>query len=193
VKKRSRHPILRAVGVIVVLLLACLVFVVVRSGSSGNSTGSAGTGQGGAKGPTTAPATGPNQPVGVKNWEITVTSIERPGKDLTWSEFGNKSTAAGTWMIVVVKMRNTGTTNFGVNNPDFELRAAGGIKYNVSSDAGTSTYSEFKGGQSVGGQVPPGVEVTYHIPFDVAPDASGLQFVFKQDKNPVFTIGDATQ
>jgi len=143
--------------------------------------------------PTAPPPPGLNQIVSVKNWDLAVAALERPGKELVWSQYGNKSAAAGTWLIVVVDMKNTGNTNFGVNTGDFELNAAGGIKYSVSSDVGAYGYSEFKGGQSIGGQVPPGVNVKYYVVFDVAPDATGLTIKFKQDKQPVFTIGNAVQ
>lgn len=148
----------------------------------------------GGSGGTSVPASasGQGQTVKVKNWDVTVTGVERPGTELVWSQYNNKSTAAGTWVIVAVKMKNTGTQNFGVNNSDFEMRASGGTKYNVSSDGGSYSYSKFKNGGQIGGQVPPGVEVTYYIVFDVAPTATELQFVFKQDKNPIFTIGNAT-
>lgn len=73
----------------------------------------------------------------------------------------------------------------------FELKA-GNVTYKVSDGLGTYTYSEFKDGQRVGGQVPPGVNVTYYIAFDVAPNATDLQFTFKQDKKPVFGVGNAT-
>ena len=144
---------------------------------------------------TTVPAQGgtassQGQTVSVKNWDIKVETVERPGKDLVWSQFGNKSTAVGTWVVVVVKMKNTGNQNFGINSFDFEMRTTGGTKYNVSSDA--FSYSSYKGGQTLGGQVPPGSEATYYIAFDITPSATELQFVFKQDKNPIFSIGNAT-
>jgi ABC-type Na+ efflux pump permease subunit len=141
--------------------------------------------------PTPAPPPGLNQIVSVKNWDLAVAAVERPGKELVWSQYGNKSAAAGTWFIVALDMKNTGNTNFGVNTSDFELNAAGGIKYNVSSDLGSYGYAETKGGQRVGGQVPPGVSVRYYVIFDIAPDATGLTFKFKQDKNPIFTVGNA--
>jgi ABC-type Na+ efflux pump permease subunit len=141
--------------------------------------------------PTAVPPPGLNQIVSVKNWDLAVAAVERPGKELVWSQYGNKSAAAGTWFIVALDMKNTGNTNFGVNTSDFELNAAGGIKYNVSSDLGSYGYAETKGGQRVGGQVPPGVSVRYYVIFDIAPDATGLTFKFKQDKNPIFTVGNA--
>jgi uncharacterized membrane protein len=152
-----------------------------------------------AAAPTTAPASGPangqayglNELASVKNWDLAIQKIEKPGKDLIWSQYGNKSTAAGTWFVVVVDMKNTGNQNFGVNSSDFELRS-GNVTYKVSDDFGSYSYSDSKGGQKVGGQVPPGVSVTYYIVFDVAPNATDLQFVFKQDKKPVFTVGNAT-
>ncbi len=192
IKKRARHPFLRIIGILAVLLIACVVIVAIRSGSSASNTGTSSTAQGGSSAPAAAATLGLNQTASTKNWAVTVLSVDRPGKDLTWSQFGNKSTAAGTWVVAVVKMKNTGTTNFGVNNSDFEIRASGGTKYSVSSDGGSYSYSAFKGGQQIGGQVPPGVEVTYYIPFDLAPTTSEMQLVFKQDKNPIFSIGNAT-
>jgi len=132
-----------------------------------------------------------NELANVKNWDLAIQKVETPGKELVWSQFGNKSTAAGTWLVIVIDMKNTGNQNFGVNNSDFELRS-GNATYRVSDDMGTYAYSEFKGGHRMGGQVPPGVNVTYYIVFDVAPNATDLQFVFKQDKKPTFAVGNAT-
>ncbi len=136
---------------------------------------------------------GLNELASVKNWDLAVNNVVRPGKELVWSQYGNKSTAAGTWFVVVVDMKNTGNTNFGVNTTDLELLAANGITYKVSTDGGASyEYSGYKGAQRIGGQVPPGVNVTYHVVFDVAPNATDLKLVFKQDKNPTFAVGNAT-
>jgi hypothetical protein len=141
--------------------------------------------------PAAAKIYGLNQLVNVKNWDLAIQKVETPGKELVWSQFGNKSVAAGTWFIVVVDMKNTGNQNFGVNTSDFELKA-GNVTYKVSDDFGTFGYSELKGGQKIGGQVPPGVNVTYYIAFDIAPTATDLQLIFKQDKKPVFGVGNAT-
>lgn len=138
--------------------------------------------------PAAATNHGVNELVSVKNWDMAVNRVERPGKELVWSQFGNKSVAAGTWLVVVFDMKNTGNTNFGVNTPDFELRAAGGITYKVSTDGGAFGYGQFKGGQTIGGQVPPGVNVTYYVVFDIAPDATDLVFVFNQDTKPRFAL-----
>jgi hypothetical protein len=119
---------------------------------------------------------------------MAVNRVERPGKELVWSEFNNKSLAAGEWLVVVFDMKNTGNTNFGVNASDFTLTAPGGITYRPSSDMGAFAYSTFKRGQQIGGQVPPGVSVTYYLPFDIAPGATGLELVFGQDKKPRFTL-----
>jgi hypothetical protein len=135
---------------------------------------------------------GLNELASVKNWDLAVNNVVRPGKELVWSQYGNTSTAAGTWFVVVVDMKNTGNTNFGVNTTDLELLAANGITYKVSTDGGASyEYSGYKGAQRIGGQVPPGVNVTYHVVFDVAPNATDLKLVFKQDKNPTFAVGNA--
>lgn len=142
---------------------------------------------------TPTPLPGLNQLVAVKNWDLAVADVTRPGKELIWSQYGNKSAAAGTWLVVVLDMKNTGTQNFGVNATDFTLYGAGGVKYAVSTDMGGYGYSELKGGQRIGSQVPPRVSVRYYVIFDVAPDASGLTFRFNQDKQPTFAIGDAAR
>jgi hypothetical protein len=142
--------------------------------------------------PSAAPAaTGiyaPNTLVSVKNWDMAVNRVERPGKELVWSDFNNKSVAAGEWLIVVFDLKNTGTTNFGINLTDVQLNAPGGIIYKPSTDGGVLTYSTFKKAQMLGGQVPPGVSVQYYIVFDVAPNTIGLIFQFNQDTKPKFTL-----
>jgi hypothetical protein len=134
---------------------------------------------------------GLNELASVKNWNLAVAGVDRPGKEFVWSEFNNKSLAAGTWFIVALDMKNTGNSNFGVNTTDFELLANGGITYKISTEGGVYAYPAYKKAQNIGGQVPPGVTVRYYLIFDVAPDASDLQLVFKQDTKPTFAVGNA--
>ncbi len=130
-----------------------------------------------------------NQTVSVPNWDVTAAGVEKPGTILKWSTFNNTSTAVGTWVIVAVDMKNTGTKNFGVNDHDFQLKDSAGNTYNVSSDGGASSYSEFKGGQRLGGQVPPGTTVRYYIAFDVGANATGLTLQFLQGNKPLINLG----
>lgn len=127
------------------------------------------------------------QTASVKNWDVMLVGVERPGKDLVWSQFGNKSTAVGEWIVAQVKLKNTGKQNFGVNTFDFQLEG-GGVTYKTSSDIGALTYSTYKGGQQISGQVPPGSEATVFLPFDVTPGTTGLALVFTQDTKPRFTL-----
>lgn len=158
--------------------LVALLFVLPAL-ACGSTTGSGGK--------PTSPPLAQGDTATVKNWDVTLTGVERPGKELVWSQFNNKSTAVGEWLVVVVKMKNTGKENFGVNSFDFQLQG-GGVTYKVSTDGGAFSYSRFKGGQSLGGQVPPASEATYYIPFDVTAGATGLALVFNQDTKPKFTI-----
>jgi len=115
------------------------------------------------------------QTVSVKNWNMTVTKVEKPGITLVTSQYGSKSDAAGTWVVVTVTMKNTGNQSFGVNTSDFVLKDSAGRTYKVSDDAGaTYEYSTYKGGKQLGYDVPPTVTVTYYIVFDIAPDAKGV-------------------
>jgi hypothetical protein len=43
-----------------------------------------------------AAASGQNQVVSIKNWDVSVVGVEKPGKELIWSKVNNKSTAVGT-------------------------------------------------------------------------------------------------
>jgi hypothetical protein len=132
---------------------------------------------------------GLNQVVSVPNWNVTAVSVEKPGKVLKTSQYGNTSTAIGTWVIVGVDLRNTGTRNFGVNDPDFQIKDGAGNTYNVSDDFGASEYGTNKGGQQIGGQVPPGATVRYYIAFDVSPTATGLALQFEQGNKPLIKLG----
>lgn len=138
---------------------------------------------------TATPLAGPGQMVQTSNWTLVVSGVEKPGKTLTWSEFGNSSAAAGTWLVVAVDLKNVGNKNFGVNTFDFQLQDGKGIKYDYTTDLGGYAYSKHKGGADVGGQVPPGVAVKVYLVFDIAPDTTGLQLVFKQDKQPRINLG----
>jgi hypothetical protein len=133
--------------------------------------------------PTPLPKIG--QTVSVGNWEYTVTKVEKE-KTLTWSEFGNTSEAKGTWLIVYMTLKNIGKQNFGINTWDFELRDASDIKYDTSTDFGTTAmFLSYKKLSNLGEQYPPGVPVNTALIFDIAPDAKGLKLVLKQARTSV--------
>jgi hypothetical protein len=137
----------------------------------------------------TATAVGVGRIVHVKNWDLNVTGVDKPGQSLVWSELGNKSPATGTWIVVLLEVTNTGKQNYGVNTGDFALLDTQGDVYDPSLDVGALLYSEYRGGKKLGVQVPPGITVTYHIAFDINPSASGLVLLFKQDTQPQIALG----
>ena len=168
-------------------LLLCVVLAIGTAGSRGLTETSR---------PTPAQRGGParnglNEPVRVKHWDLVVTAVERPGQELPWSARGDKQAAGGTWFVVVLAMTNTDTHTWEVAVQDFELRDAQGHVYMVAPGTGGISYSVFKGGQRLGGRVPPGVTVRYYLPFDIDPAAADLTFVFKQDTRPQFSVGPA--
>ncbi len=179
---KKRGPV-RKVGIaIVVLLFACMVFGAMRGGGSSSASGT--TSQ-----PAQATVWPIKQAVATKDWTLQVADVKRAGQTLKWSEYGNTVSAAGTFLVVKVDMKNTGAANFGVNTWDFELRDSAGVTYKHADQLGASGYSEYAGGKRVGDQVPPGVTVAYYLIYDINPSASGLQLVFKQGGNPVFGLG----
>ena len=143
-----------------------------------------------------APVNGLNQPVTVKDWIVTVVGVDRPGKDLVYSVDNDKLTATGTWVVVAATMKKTSNSTDGLAPADCALRTSNGFAYTVSDDphvTGYNDYATFKHGQPFDKEVPPGATVTYYLPFDVAMDATNLQFIFAQDptKPAVVTIGNA--
>lgn len=169
-------------------LIVLGIIAAVASSAGGKSATSAPNSSASGSTPATA-IPGINQVASVKNWDTKVTGVDKPGTTLVWSQLGNKAEAAGTWIVVVVEMKNTGNTNFGINSHDFQLKDGKGNTYKPSDKFSASTYSTFKGGQQVGDQVPPGATVRYYIPFDVGTDATGLQFQFLQGNKPLIDLG----
>ncbi len=142
-----------------------------------------------------APVHGLNQPASVPGWTVTVTKVERPGTDLIWSADNNTATASGTWVVVAVAMKKTANGTDGITADAFTLRSGEGFATPVPDEYWMTPdyYPAFTHTQPFGKSVPPGATVTYSIPFDVAGDATDLQFVFAQDPTPpvVFAIGNA--
>jgi hypothetical protein len=156
------------------------------------------SGTGAVPAPTSRPAAahpaGLNQPVNTTNWTLTVTNVDRPGKALVWSNDDDMATATGTWVIVVVTVKKTSNSADGVAYGDIALRSSQGFTYAVPEDYWTAEnfYPTFKHGQPYDKAVPPGATVTYYLPFDVASDATDLQFIFMQDPNnpATFAVGN---
>jgi hypothetical protein len=139
------------------------------------------------KPPTATPPPTIGQVVQTRNWAMIVDGTATPGTTLAWSQFGNVDYAAGEWFVVTIRVRNDGRSNFGLNRHDFTLLDGQGRQYDHSTALGAYAYSEYKGGQTLGDQVPPGVTVQYSLVFDIAPGATGLRLRFNQDQRP--TIG----
>ncbi len=117
----------------------------------------------------TAPKVGTVVPL--KNWDITITSVEKPGMKL------NGATAVGQFLVVNLTLKNTGNENFGFNSFDFNLRTATNAKINQSNDFSLAGYNSSHGGTTAS-QIPPGAMVKYVAVFDVA-DVNGLTLEFQ--------------
>jgi hypothetical protein len=129
---------------------------------------------------TTAPAAA--QAVSLKNWNVIVVSVERPGQTLKTSSSGTKQ-ALGQWLVIAVDMSNTGKENFGFNSFDFVLKTAAGVSIKEKDDFGfEGDYNRFRGGLDYGTQIPPGVTVHAFIAFDVGPDIAGMKMEFQGNK-----------
>jgi hypothetical protein len=151
--------------------------------------------------PTSRPAAahpaGLNQPVVIPNWTVSVTGVERPGQELAIAADNSNDpvTAAGTWVVVALSVTRTTNGAEGIGYDDVALRSGQGFTYAIPVEYWTldDFYPAFKHSQPYGKVVPPGATVTYYLTFDVAPDATDLQFIFLPDTaNPaVVAIGGA--
>jgi hypothetical protein len=138
--------------------------------------------------PTVAARTvGMNEPVQAGEWNVTVTSIEKPGKTLVWSTVGNKTDALGTWVVAYLTLQHQGKTNFTMNYADWQLEDAAGVRYDTKFGE-NSSYLRFKGLSPLGEQVPPNTVVKSGLVFDVAANATGLKLVLKATKT-TFNLG----
>ncbi|HEV8638248.1 MAG TPA: DUF4352 domain-containing protein [Chloroflexota bacterium] len=115
------------------------------------------------------------------NWEYTVTNVETT-KTLAWSEVGNTTDAKGLWLVVYLTLKNTGKENVPINVWDFELHAAGDVKYKSSTETAALGFVGFKKLARLGEQFPPGVATGTAVVFDVAPDAADLKLWLVQEK-----------
>jgi hypothetical protein len=177
------------------LVLVVIVLGALASAGSKGSTATTSTGAPAASAPASAAATAtPEPPKAAKvgetlqtnNWKLAVSSVDRPGKSLVWSEFGNKQDAVGTWLVVNLALTNIGKSNFTVNAHDFELKDKGGVTYTTANCC--FSYPSFKKILPMGQQMPPTVEGKSALIFDVAPTAEGLTLTFKQDGGRTWAI-----
>jgi hypothetical protein len=110
--------------------------------------------------------------VGKGNWGYLVTETARE-KTITWSDFGNKTTAKGIWQIVHVRVLNISKETLPINTWDFEVKDAKGITY--KADLNSITYSSYKNLSKPMDNYPPGVPAEIALIFDVNPEATGLK------------------
>ncbi len=133
--------------------------------------------------PAATPIPSVGQAVSLKNWDVTVVTVEKPGPMLQTSSGGNKKTAIGQWIVLAVDLKNTGKENFGLNDFDFVLKDANGASIKVKNDLGfESGYNSYRGGLAYNTQIPPGSTVHAFIAFDVGPDANGMKLEFQGNK-----------
>lgn len=128
-----------------------------------------------------------NETISSGNWEYTVTKVERGDKEVAWSDFGNKTTAKGEFVLVYLTLKNIGKENFTINSFDFELRDANDVKYNDDSTTSFSV-SDYRNLGKLGEQMPPGVAVDTILVYDVAPSATDLRLVLKQANESFITL-----
>jgi hypothetical protein len=130
--------------------------------------------------PAAAQPAGLNQPVKIPNWTVTVLRVERPGQDLVWGTDNDPATATGTWVVVVLAVTRTANGAEAVGYDDVALRSGQGFTYAIPEEFWTldAFYPAFTHSQPLFKVVPPGTTVTYYLPFDVATDATDLQFIF---------------
>lgn len=119
------------------------------------------------------------------NWSYTVQEVQRT-KELVWSDFGNKDTAVGEFLIVLLQLKNVGKENFGINAHDFQVFDESGTKYDAKAfPVGFNLWLQRNGRQALCSQCPPGVALDTGVLFDISPEAAGLRLRLVQAKRDV--------
>lgn len=181
------------------LTLGLLVLSATACSPSSSSGGENGEARGTTANPVqpTVPPTptkmyGLNELVSIKGWDLAIQKVERIGNRLAWSQFNPVLVANGTWFAVIVDLKNTGSAPATLALTDFTLRA-GDATFTPPDVSNINAYGQARGGKAIGDPVPAGVSVSYYTIYDVAPDATNLQFTFLKDTQPVFAVGNATR
>lgn len=142
--------------------------------------------------PTPVKLYGLNELVSVQGWELAIQKVEHLGNRFAWSQFSTVLVANGTWFAVIVDMKNTSAAPAAVNLTDFSLQA-GDTTFTAPDVNIINAFGQARRAQPLGEPVQPGVSVSYYTIYDVAPDATNMQFTFLQDTKPVFAVGNATR
>jgi hypothetical protein len=137
------------------------------------------------------PAAGLRQPVLVRDWELTVIDWDNRGAgDVAWSATGDTLHTDGTWVVIVVALRNTSGVSRTVDPAAFQLRDAYGRLSPFPRERGAVAYSAYRGGSDLAGAVAAGGTAYFNLLFGVAPDFRTLSLVYNWDWHPVILIGD---
>ena len=135
---------------------------------------------------------GLNVLVNLQGWDMAIQKVDRIGNRLAWSQFSNTAPSTGTWVVIVVDIKNTGTQPQTVNATDFALRS-GATAYPMAEATQIAGYGDARRGQRFGTPIAPGTSVSFYTIYDLPLDAANLLLTFKQDSQPVFAVGNATR
>lgn len=135
---------------------------------------------------------GLNQLVQIQGWDLAIQRVDRIGPRLAWSQFSNTVPATGTWVVIVVDVKNTGAQPSAITAEMLSLRS-GSTVYPMAEATQVAGYGEQRRGWRLGEPIPPGKSVSIYTVYDLPPDAKGLLLTVKQDTQPVFAVGDVTR
>lgn len=135
---------------------------------------------------------GLNQLVQLQGWDLAIQRVDRIGTRLAWSQFSNTVPATGTWVVIIVDVKNTGAQPRAINADDLSLRS-GATVYPMADATQVAGYGDQRRGWRFGEPIAPGTSVSFYTVYDLPPDAKGLLLTFKQDTEPIFAVGDVTR
>ena len=135
---------------------------------------------------------GLNQLVTIQGWDMAIQRVDRIGTRLAWSQFANTVPSTGTWVVIIVDMKNTDAQPRAVNADQFVLRSGTSV-YPMAEPTQVAGYGAQRRGWRFGEPVPPGTSVSFYTVYDLPPDAKGLLLTFKHDTQPIFAVGDVTR
>ncbi len=107
------------------------------------------------------------------NWQYTVTTVARQ-PTLEWNSLSAPEQARGVWLVLHVRVENTGSARAPLHPTDFQGQDAAGTVYPVDERL-SAYYSAFHRLSMPAGVYPPHVAVEVGLVCDVDPAATGWQ------------------
>lgn len=171
-EKSKVNVFIIGVFLIIILMVSAILVIVLKPNSPAYNTG---------------------QQVRIGDWVIEVTRFDQPGLFLqSATEKQNEIKAQGSWLEVEVSIENVGLGPLVPKLVDFEVDDSQNNAFLPDQTASASAYASMKSSLNITGGISPGTMANLWLVYDLPPNSSGLELVFKQGSRPHFRLTAGT-